>query len=148
MGFIPDDSRWYLADIVLELQVEGDPQNLVHTNVHLIEAETPDRAYDKAVTLGRDAEDDYPNTDSKRVRIIFRGIGHLDVIHDPLEDGAELEYREEVGVPDNQLRAQIPPRHLLNVFAPRQPKADGPNTMPEEVMRRLEAEGFDRDDFW
>ncbi len=146
MGFIPADARWYLADIILELQVEGDPRNLVQTNVHLIEADSPDRAHDKAVVLGRAAEDDYPNTDGRRVRVVFRGIGHLGVIHDPLEDGAELEYREAVGIPEDQIGALIPLRHNLSVFAPRRPKDDGPNTMPEEIMRLLEAEGTGRDE--
>ncbi len=52
MGFIPADARWYLADVVLEHRVEGGTENLVYVNTHLIEASSPDAAYDKAVALG------------------------------------------------------------------------------------------------
>jgi hypothetical protein len=29
MGFIPKNARWYLADIVEEIRVEGEPKSLV-----------------------------------------------------------------------------------------------------------------------
>jgi hypothetical protein len=53
MGFMPKDARWYLADVVLEHTIEGDPRNVVHVNMHLIEADSPEQAYEKAVALGR-----------------------------------------------------------------------------------------------
>ena len=56
MGFIPEDARWYLADIVLEHIIEGDSRNVVHINTHLVEAESPVEAYEKAVGLGRRSE--------------------------------------------------------------------------------------------
>ena len=40
-GLRPKDARWYLADVVVEHTVEGDPRNVVHVNVHLIEADSP-----------------------------------------------------------------------------------------------------------
>jgi len=44
MGFVPKDTRWYLADIVLEIIIEDDPRNVVHVNTHLVEAESPEQA--------------------------------------------------------------------------------------------------------
>jgi Domain of unknown function (DUF4288) len=146
MGFIPTDARWYLADIVLEHIIEGDPRNLVHVNMHLIEAESPEQAHEKALALGRSSEDEYANTDGKRVRVLFRGLRGLNVIHDELEDGAELAYSEIVGVPEEQLRGWITPKEQLNVFAPIESKRGSPNYMPESVMRMLEAERFSRAD--
>jgi hypothetical protein len=90
MGFIPKDARWYLAGLVLEHTVEGDPRNVVHVNTHLIEADSPDEAYQKANALGRAGELEYANSDGKQVRVAFRGLRDLDVIHEDLEDGAEL----------------------------------------------------------
>jgi hypothetical protein len=146
MGFIPTDARWYLADIILEHIVEGDSRNLVHINMHLIEAESPEQAHEKALALGSDSEDEYTNTDGRRVRVAFRGLRGLNVIHDALEDGAELAYSEMVGVSEEQLRGWITPMEQLDVFAPIESKSSGPNYMPGSVMQMLEAEGFSRAD--
>jgi hypothetical protein len=146
MGFIPDDAGWYLADIILEHLIEGDPRNIVHVNTHLVEAESPEQAYEKALALGRGSEQEYANTDGRQVRVVFRGLRELNVIHDPLEDGAELAYSETVGVPEEQLRQWIAPREQLGIFAPIEPKHNGPNYMPESVMQLLEARGFRRED--
>jgi hypothetical protein len=146
MGFIPKDARWYLADVVIEHIIEGDSRNVVHINTHLIEAESPEQAYEKAMALGRDREYTYANTDGKQVRMVFRGLRELNVIHDALEDGAEMTYSESVGVPEEQLRGWVTPKEQLGVFAAIEPRAGGPNYMPGSIMRLLEAEGFSRED--
>ena len=146
MGFIPKDARWYLADVILEHTVESDPRNVVHVNTHLIEAGSPEQAYGKALALGREAEQEYANTDGKQVRVVFRGLRNLNVIQDTLEDGAELAYSESVSVPEEQLRGWVTPKELMGVFAPIEPKSDDPNYMPESVMQMLEAQGFSRED--
>jgi hypothetical protein len=146
MGFIPKDARWYLADIILEHIVEGDPRNLVHVNTHLVEAESPEQAHEKALALGRGSEHEYTNTIGRRVRVVFRGLRELNIIHESLEDGAELAYSETVGVPEEQLRGWITPKERLGVFAPIEPTSSGPNYMPESVMQLLEAQGFSRGD--
>jgi hypothetical protein len=146
MGFIPKGARWYLADVILEHIVEGDPRNVVHVNTHLIEAESPEQAHEKALALGNRAEDDYANTDGKQVRVVFRGLRQLSVIHEALEDGAELAYSETVGVPEERLREWVTPKEHLNVFAPIEPKTGCPNYMPESVMQLLLAEGFRREE--
>jgi hypothetical protein len=143
MGFIPDDARWYLADLVLEYRVAGDPRNLVQINTHLIEAESPQQAHEKAKALGRSCKMRYRNSDGKQVRILFRGLRELNVIHEELEDGAELSYGEAVGVPEEQLHQWIRPKRKLAVFVPIQPRMDGPNTMPEQALQMLEAQGCD-----
>ncbi|MDY3555953.1 DUF4288 domain-containing protein [Gemmata sp. JC717] len=130
MGFIPGDARWYLADVVLEHRIDGDAENLVHVNTHLIEAGTPDVAYDKAVALGLQQEREYENSDGGRVRVLFRGLRELNVIHEPLEDGAEIMYTENVGVPEGRLREWSRPREQLGVFRPIEPRAGGPNCLP------------------
>lgn len=146
MGFIPEGARWYLADIVLEHVIEDDPRNVVHVNTHLVEAGSSDEAYEKAIALGRGSELEYLNTDAKMVRVVFRGLRGLRVIHDPLEDGAEIAWSESIGVSEAELSGWLVPRESLGVFAPRRPKVDGPNYLPESVMRLLEEGGFDRFD--
>jgi hypothetical protein len=147
MAFIPKDAHWYLADVVLEHTIEGDVRNVVHVNVHLIEADSPERAYEKACSLGQKAEQVYANSDGKEVRVVFRGLRDLNVIHDALEDGAELTYERHESVPEDRLAGWVRPKESLAVFRERQSGfASGePNLMPESVMEMLEDAGFGRD---
>jgi hypothetical protein len=146
VAFIPKEARWYLADIILEHTIEGDPRNVVHTNIHLVEAESPEQAYDKALALGQASVMEYTNTDGRNFRVVFRGLRQLNVIHDELEDGAELTYKESVGVPEDELRGWVTPKEQLHVFAPIEPKTGCPNYFPESYMRMLEDKGFRRED--
>ncbi len=140
MGFIPKDARWYLADVVLEHRIAGAP-NVVHVNTHLVEAGSPDEAYEKALALGRGAEREYENTDGGRVQVLFRGLRELNVVHEPLEDGAELMYAEEVGVPEERLRGWCRPRERLGVFAPIEDKGGAPNYLPGVFAPLLGGDG-------
>ena len=146
MSYIPKDARWYIADVVLEHTIEGDTRNVVHVNVHLIEAESPERAYEKAIALGREAEYVYDNTDGHEVRVTFRGLRELNVIQDVLEDGAELMYEESVEVAEADLLRWLCPKEKLAVFTAPRRQRDLPNYMPESVMKRLEDAGFNRAD--
>ena len=121
---------WYLADVVLEVSIEDDPRNVVHVNTMLIEADSPETAYVKAITLGQVSEQEYLNTADKIVRIQFRGLRELSVVPDELQDGAELSYEESVGVPPEQLRQWALPKEQLRVFAPTRDRSGSPNYMP------------------
>jgi len=46
----------------------------------------------------------------------FRGIKELNVIHDDLEHGAELNYEEKVGLSRLEIERMITPRERLTVF--------------------------------
>ena len=144
MAYIPKDARWYLADVVLEHVVAGDPRNVVHINLHLIEADSPERAYEKAISLGQACEQVYSNTDGQEVAVRFRGLRDLNVIHEALEDGAELAFKESIGVPEDRLSTWLRAKEKLSVFSKRQAKQDVPNYMPGSVMKSLEEAGFSR----
>lgn len=148
MAFIPKDARWYLADVVLEHIVQGDPRNVVHINTLLIEADSPERAYKKALALRREAERVYENSDGKKVRCVFRGLRELNVIHEPLEHGSELTYEKHVAVPQGELSGWVSPKKSLAVFRERDSGfvAGDPNLMPASVMKMMLEAGFDRDD--
>jgi hypothetical protein len=139
MGFIPKGARWYIADVVLEHQIEDDPRNVVHIDTLLVEATSPEEAYDKAIEFGQAGETEYLNTAGKQVTILFRGLRNLNVIHDDLEHGAELTYEEEVAVPEAVIREWLREKSDLGVFAPIPDKDDIPNYMPGEIMKELEA---------
>jgi hypothetical protein len=74
MGYIPEVAQWYLADIVIEITVEGDPRNVVHTNLTLIRADSPEEAFGKANEWGRAGEQTYLNPAGARVVFRFRGL--------------------------------------------------------------------------
>jgi hypothetical protein len=110
MAYVPNDAKWYLAWLVLEIIVEDDPRNIVHINLMLIRADSPGEAYEKAIELGKESEISYENPDGKSVVHVFRGIRDLNVIHDELEHGAELNYEENVGVSNEKIERMLRPR--------------------------------------
>jgi len=137
MGYVPADARWFLADLVVEIRVEGDPDNVVHVNTVLVRADSAEEAYTKALELGVSEESRYDNPEGKAVSISFRGLGALGVIHDELEHGTELIYTEEIGLDESEVARLISPKDSLWVFRDREPSA-GPNYMPKDIMDMLE----------
>ena len=145
MGYVPKDARWYWADIVLEHTIEGEPRNVVHVNMHLIQADSPELAYKKAMALGRASKMSYLNSEGRHVRVKFCGLRQLDVIHDGLVDGEEITYTEIIDMPKAELQALRTPKHKLNVFRKDVLQKGKPNYLPETVVRKLEAQGYDRE---
>jgi hypothetical protein len=145
MAFIPADARWYWADIVLEHTIEDDARNVIHINMHLIEADSPEMACEKSMALGRSCEMKYANSEGKEVRVKFRGLRQLDVLHDGLGDGEEITYKESVDVPKKEVRKLRTAKRKLNVFMPIEPKVGQPNTMAEDIVKMLDEQGFDRE---
>lgn len=116
MAYIPINAKWYVAELVEEITVEGESANVVHKNLVLIRADSADEAYEKAQARGREAEDSYANPAGQQVCVRFRGITELNVVHDELEDGAELLYEEHVGVDSAEIQKWIPTKHQLAIF--------------------------------
>ncbi len=125
MGFIPKDAKWYLAEIVEEIGIDGERDNILHTNMVLVRADSPEQAYDRAVELGKEGEITYSNPDGKLVRTRYRGLRDLNVIHDELEHGAELIYSRRTGVSEAEILRWVSPKEDLGVFRPiRRPDED------------------------
>lgn len=61
MGYIPADSEWYIAELVMEITVHGAVSNIVHRDSMLIHAHSPDEAYRKAFELGQRGETTTPS---------------------------------------------------------------------------------------
>jgi hypothetical protein len=138
MGYIPEDAKWYIAELVMEFQIEGDSRNVVHVNIVLIRADSPEEAFEKAEQLGREDEDTYKNPDNHTVTVTYRGIRALNVIHDELEHGAELMYEEKIGICEDKLQAMLTPKSELAIFRPWQPKDSSvPDYSSKEVMEEV-----------
>jgi hypothetical protein len=135
MGYIPESAKWYLAEMVEHITVEGDPRNVVHTNLVLVRADSPEEAHQKAIELGAAGEQSYENPEGKWVKVRFRGLHDLNVIHDELEHGAELIYQEDVGFDEAGIREWVTPKEELGIFRPI-PPSTGPTTAREMSSKR------------
>lgn len=142
MAYIPQDAAWYITELVIEILVEEDPRNIVHRNLILIHAHSPDEAFSRANEIGQQHQREYQNPGGRLVRLRFRGISRLNVIHEPIEDGAEIIYTEQVGVSETEIQRMIPARDCLSVFRPIESSA-GPDYSSNEICeeaRRLASE--------
>lgn len=122
MACIPKDAKWYTAELVMECKIDGESQNVVHVNIILIRADSPEEAFEKAEEFGREGEDSYLNPKNQQVLWKYRGLRDLNVIHDELEDGAELMFEEEFGVPEDEVQEMLTSKYELNVFRPIEPR--------------------------
>jgi len=145
MAYIPKDAKWYLAWLIQEIIVENEPRNVVHTNLMLVRADSPDEAYEKALELGKESEVSYENPDGKSVVHVFRGIKDLNVIHDELGHGAELNYEEKVRVSNEEIERMLTPKERLTIFRPDETSAN-PNYMPKDIAEELERRIGNRED--
>ena len=133
MAYISRNAEWYVAEIVEEITVEGDPRNVVHRNLVLIQARSPEEAYDRTIEAGKQGEGTYRNPSGKHVAIKFRGICELSVVHDDLEHGAELRYSEEISVPEDKIVELVKAREQMSVFQEIEPSG-GPDYSSKEVV--------------
>ena len=118
MAYVPQDAEWFLAQLVEEFQVQGRKRNAVHVNYVLIQANTPSDAYQKAVEIGKQANQTWKNPDGKRVRHRFLGLRDLDVISEPLEHGCEIMFVERLGMSKAGLRKLVRRKKDLEAFRP------------------------------
>jgi hypothetical protein len=136
MGYIPKRAKWYLAEIVVQIIVESDPRNTVHTNLVLIRADSPEEAYQKAIELGAAHEQSYENPQGRRVTLRFRGLRDLNVIRGELEHGAELIYSEELDFDESAIRKWVTPKEELGVFLPLT-ESRGPDYRPRDIVEKI-----------
>jgi hypothetical protein len=134
MANIPENVKWYLAELVEEIKIEGERENVIHNNLVLIYANSPEEAYEKAMARGKEVSDTYENPDGKHVTVTFRGLSDLNVILDELEDGAEIAYEEMTGLSESEIAEMLPPKEQLSVFLEEEPDPSRPNNMSKDVV--------------
>lgn len=141
MAHVPPDARWFLANLVEEITVEGSKRNIVHINYVIIEADSPKDAYKRAIEYGKMSNQSYLNPSGKRVTTRFRGLNNLDVIYDPLEHGCEIMFREKLGLSESAIQKLLSPKKQLELFSPIRDRPGRPDysskTIMDEVRRRL-----------
>ena len=110
--------RWYLASIIMVITIEGESKNVVHKNLHLIQAESDDIAYAKAIKLGNDSETSYLNSNDQLVDMSFYGLAELEeTIELDIYDGVELTFDEFDDLSLSELEGFVPLKKELSVFS-------------------------------
>jgi hypothetical protein len=113
---------WYSAAILLRFETEEEDEAnlnrrcLAWENYHIIKAETPDEAYEKALKLGKSYENKYKNTEGERVKWIFEGLTMLVPIYEELHDGAEIGWTEHENKAVKTIKAFVKSKDELEVF--------------------------------
>jgi hypothetical protein len=77
--------RWYIAELTEEVTLEGDPKNLVHKKTRVIFADSPQDAYEKALSMITEHEISYINEHHKTIRTRFWGLRELDVTNEDMD---------------------------------------------------------------
>ncbi|MBZ5594227.1 MAG: DUF4288 domain-containing protein [Acidobacteriia bacterium] len=134
MVYIPQGAQWYIAEIIEEICIEDDNRNVVHKNLLLIHADSPEAAYARCLEIGSQSESSYLNPDGKNVTSHFRGVSYLNVIHDDLEDGAELLYERRISVGEEEILKWVRPKEELDLFRDRDDAIDCPNYSSKDVL--------------
>lgn len=135
MAYIPKDAQWYVAELVMECRIEGESRNVVHVNIVLVRADSPEKGFEKAEQLGKEGEDSYLSPMNQRTVWLYRGLRDLNVIHDELEHGAELMFEERINISEGAVQEMITTKSQLNLFRPdKQRDPSRPNYGCKEIM--------------
>tara|TARA_R110002020_G_scaffold17804_10_gene63148 strand:+ start:25442 stop:25849 length:408 start_codon:yes stop_codon:yes gene_type:complete len=121
------NGNWYIVEIIEKCEpVERNEKQelrrvITWGNHHLIKADSPEKAFDKAVKLGKEAEYKFTNSDKIEMEWIFVGIGELLPIYEDIEDGAELMWND-YGFISNRRTMRMPykKKELMKLIKPKQ----------------------------
>lgn len=127
--------KWYLAELVEEIHIDGESENIVHNNLVLIHADSPEEAYKKAVARGSAMNDTYEISPGKKVISTFRGLSDLNPILDELEDGATIAYEELTDLTAEEISEMVPEKDQLGAFQTDDDENDSNSAVLEEAMR-------------
>ena len=89
-------TSWYLAYEILYFEYANlslQKDYLVWENLRLINAKTPEIAYQKAIQYGKDSEEELEINESKGY-CKFLVLKKLVPIYENLDDGSEIEWKE------------------------------------------------------
>lgn len=121
------NGNWYIVEIIEKCEpVErNEKQELRRVttwgNHHLIKADSPEKAFDKAEKLGKEAEYKFTNSDKIEMEWIFVGIGELLPIYEDIEDCTELMWND-YGFISNRRTMRMPykKKELMKLIKPKQ----------------------------
>ncbi|MCF6133552.1 DUF4288 domain-containing protein [Flavobacterium wongokense] len=91
--------NWYIAEIIEKREpVNRSENDLRHVvtwgNFHLIKAENPKQAYEKAIKIGKEGQVRFINSNKVEMEYVFVGIADLIPIYEDIEDGSEIMWTD------------------------------------------------------
>lgn len=110
---------WYLSReiIYFEFADQADQDEYqVWENLILINAQSPEAAYQKALKHGFDGEGEV-TIDGRKGRSKFKGLKTLVAVYENIEDGAEIEWQEYM-IEKDELESLVKPKENLAAFQP------------------------------
>lgn len=126
----PTELHWFVAVLVLESSIEegwSDSDSSIDIQYRLIRAASAEDAYERALTLGRQAEHSYENPYGQICVWSFMGLKDLqEVVEDELTDGVEVYGF----IDDGTALHHVVPKELLTVFRENVPPEDDPDFAP------------------
>ena len=108
--------EWYVAEMVEEYRAAGETTSLLHINTVLLNANSAEEAFNKAIAMGMFVNRIFVNADNVKVEARFRGLRQLYHVYDPLEDGCELFYEERLGVSEEEIATLLSSKQTLAAF--------------------------------
>jgi hypothetical protein len=92
MANSPVEPRWYIAELTEELAVAGSPRpSIIHRKTRIIFADSPEDAYEKALTMSAEHESAYLNRNNGAAQIRYWGLTELNLLEE--KQGAETNAR-------------------------------------------------------
>lgn len=116
--------NWYLGKIV-EFPIIKDKKTkrIINSNYQmywindiLIKAKNSEEAYNKLIDYGKSGNYTFTNTNGNRVTWKFAGVNDLLLIHDELDDLAEIACYERIVRNTKNIFKLIPQKEKLTVF--------------------------------
>mgnify|MGYP003424492730 FL=1 len=122
-----ENRNWYIVEIIEKCEPvsRNDKNDLRRVttwgNHHLIKANSPEEAFDKAIKLGKEKNYKFTNSDKVEMESIFVGVGELLPIYEDIEDGAELMWND-YGFISNRRTMKMPYKkeELMKLIKPKE----------------------------
>jgi hypothetical protein len=117
MQVIKPEWTWYIANFVMAIDFDGDDPHEYQIYNYLIQAKSPDAAYEKCISLTPRLDDSIRNDFGEVENYKCIGLYNLDVVQDAvLEDRAHLSTIDILDVSGNPPKPRIRSKEELYVF--------------------------------
>jgi len=86
MADSPETARWFIAELVEELILDGNVKNVIHRKTRVIFADSHEDAYEKALSLSREHEPTYLNQTYNVPQVRYWGLNELSLVQEESSD--------------------------------------------------------------
>lgn len=86
MADSPETARWFIAELVEELILDGNVKNVIHRKTRVIFADSHEDAYEKALSLSQEHEPTYLNQTYNVPQVRYWGLNELSLVQEESSD--------------------------------------------------------------